>query len=228
MPYYRKRGKPQSYKGGSKKRKTSEFSFAGNKIPSIRRLNKDSGNQLIIPAVRTCTLISNAAYTSGGNFGALSFKLSDLPNYSEFTALYDEYRIKAVKIMFVPTMNVATANATSGTTAGFVPVPALYTWIDNDDNTAPTTITQGQQYQSFKCHGLLDRMRCRSVVPEVSTALYGSGGAFTSYGQVKNQWIDNNSPSVVHFGLKFGIINPANQGNFDVVLTYYLEFRKLT
>lgn len=216
----------QSYKGGKKKKPRNEYAFAGNKIPSARSLSLNAGNQLIIPVVRSCTLISNAAFTSGGNFGALSFKLSDLPNYTEFTALYDEYRFKAVKVMFIPTMNVATANAVSGTTAGFVPVPALYTWIDNDDNSAPTALTQGQQFQTFKCHGLLDRMRQRSVVPECSTALYS--GTFTSYGQNKYQWIDNNSPGVVHFGMKFGIINPANQGNFDVQLTYYLEFRKLT
>lgn len=212
--------------GKKKARTNNEYSFAGNKISSFRRLNREGGNQLIIPVVRSCTLISNASYTSGGNFGALSFKLSDLPNYTEFTSVYDEYRFKAVKIMFIPTMNVATANAVSGTTAGFVPVPALYTWIDNDDNSAPTLITQGQQFQTFKAHGLLDRMRTRTVVPECSSALYA--GTFTSYGQNKNQWIDNNSPGVVHFGCKFGIINPANQGNFDVVLTYYLEFRKLT
>lgn len=227
MPYYKKRGGSQSYRK-AKKRKVSkqEYSFAGNKIPSSRILNRDSGNQLIVPAVRTCTLISNAAYTAPANFGALSFKLADLPNYTEYTNLYDEYRIKAVKVMFLPTLNSNVELETSGTSSSLTTIPSLYTWIDNDDNTAPTAITQGQQFQSFKCHGLLDRMRQRSLVPECSTALYS--GTFTSYGQVKNQWIDNNSPSVVHFGLKFGIINCSNNGAFDVVLTYYLEFRKTT
>lgn len=227
MPYYRKRGAAQSYKGSRKKRKTTkEFQFAGNKIPRISTITRDQGDRIIVPVARTVTLVSNAAYTSPANYGALSFKLSDLPNYTEFTNLYDEYRFKAVKIMFVPTWNVNALPALDGTSTGTASVPALYTWIDNDDNTAPTAITQGQQFSSFKAHGLLNQMRVRSVVPECSTALYS--GTFTSYGQVKNQWIDNNSPSVIHFGLKFGIVNCSNYGAFDIVLTYYLEFRKTT
>lgn len=216
-----------SYKGGKKKAKTSEYSFAGNKIGSIKKINRETGNNLIIPAVRSVNLVTTGTWTYTGTYGALSFKLSDLPNYTEFTNLYDEYRIKAVKLHFVPTSNSNVAQDTSGTTGGQTSVPALYTWIDTDDNTAPTQLTQGQQFQTFKAHGMLDRMRVRSLVPEVSTALYS--GSFTSYGQVKNQWIDNNSPSVVHYGLKYAIMNgTASYGALDIVATYYLEFRKAT
>lgn len=221
-----KRGRTTSKTWGKKKARTNEFSFSGNKIPRISRILRDQGDRIIVPVTRTCTLVSAASYTSPANYGALSFKLSDLPNYTEFTSLYDEYRFKAVKVMFIPTVNVSALPALDGTTTGTQNIPALYTWIDNDDNTAPTSITQGQQFSSFKAHGLLNQMRVRSVVPECSTALYA--GTFTSYGQVKNQWIDNNSPSVIHFGLKFGIVNCSNIGAFDVVLTYYMEFRKTT
>lgn len=221
-----KRGRTSSKTWGKKKARTNEFAFSGNKIPRISRILRDQGDRIIVPVTRTVTLVANAAYTAPANYGALSFKLSDLPNYTEFTALYDEYRFKAAKVHFVPTLPVNMPVEASGTTSGTATVPALYTWIDNDDNTAPTAITQGQQFSSFKAHGLLNQMRVRSVVPECSTALYS--GTFTSYGQVKNQWIDNNSPSVIHFGLKFGIINASNYGAFDVVITYYLEFRKTT
>jgi len=217
----------QSYKGGKKKQKTSEYSFSGNKIGSIKRINRETGNNLIVPSVRSVTLVSAQVWSGSGTYGALSFKLSDLPNYSEYTALYDEYRIKAVKVMFIPNFNVSAVDETSGTTNSYTGVPALYTWIDTDDNTAPTAITAGQQFQTFKCHGLMNTMRQRTLIPEVSTALYS--GSFTSYGQLKNQWIDNNSPSVVHYGLKYGILNGSSSyGVFDCVATYYLEFRKST
>jgi len=43
----------------------------------------------------------------------------------------------------------------------------------------------------------------RTLQPRVANALYS--GAFTSFGQVKNQWVDMASQTVQHYGLKYGI-----------------------
>lgn len=224
----RRYGKSASGWAMAKRRKfysrRNDFGFAGNGLPPISKISKKSGNTQIVKSNRSITLVSNTSYLNAGNFGALSFKLSDLPNYTDYSNLYDEYRIKAVRVDFVPATN-GSAFTYNGVGVSELSIPALYTWIDTDDNTAPTTVASGQQFQTFKCHGLMSQMRTRWLVPEVSTALYS--GAFTSYGQLKNQWIDNNSTSVVHFGLKYALINgTTNGGAFDAVATYYMEFRK--
>ena len=67
---------------------------------------------------------------------AFNFSLSDLPNYTEFTSLYDMYKINAVKITFIPYQTVSNSVATinnADNTARF------FSAIDYNDGTAPIT-----------------------------------------------------------------------------------------
>lgn len=227
MPFYRMKRKAPPASGSRKRSRKARSAFvsSGNGAINLRSLAVRGGQYNISTTVRSKTMVANAPYINGSSFGALAFTLSDLPNYTELTNLYDEYRIKAVRIFWIPTTNV-NGTVWNGASTIVYSLPALYSWIDNDDDTVPTSLAQGQEYESFKCHGQLSTTRQRTIIPDASKALY-TGAAFTGYGNARNQWIDNNSPNVKHYGIKYGIVNQtANSGAMDVVATFYLEFRK--
>jgi hypothetical protein len=142
-----------------------------------------------------------------------SFTLSDLPQVSAWTAVFDVYRIMQVEVDFLPVLP-----STQGT-------PPLYTVIDYDDNNALTSLGATLEYDTI----MITQMgqMCRRILkPRVSVALYG--GAFTQFGQVQNQWIDAASPGTIHYGVKtyFPSYTGATTGvAYNVVARYLIQFK---
>lgn len=129
------------------------------------------------------------------------FKLSDLPNYTDFTNLFDQYRITNVAMRFMCAFNEATLS--TGPTAT---IPNLISVLDHDDAT-PLTLRSGYlQYGSFK-ERRLDKELKISVKPRLATAVYN--GAFTGYAESDNSWVDCDSPAVEYYGVKWGISFPV-------------------
>jgi hypothetical protein len=148
--------------------------------------------------------------------GAYTFSLSALPDSTEFTSLYDTYRITCVKVNFVPLFTDTSAT---------VAYPPLMTAIDYDDASS-TALTVLEEYDSA-LRSATGQFFTRTFTPKVAIAAYS--GAFTSFGQRTWQWIDAASPSVIHYGLKYAlpVAGAANQVwsvNADLILQFR-EFR---
>ncbi len=151
--------------------------------------------------------------TTVDQFGALNFQLSSFPNYTEFTALFDQYRMTQISVVFVP---VSTGQSTA----------PLYTIIDYDDSTLPTAVNDLFQYGT--CHMSQGGVTVvRTLTPQFDMAAYS--GAFTSYAlSVPNQWCDVASPSVQWYGVKYCL--PAFTGGpstlvYNVHVEGVLQFR---
>lgn len=131
-----------------------------------------------------------------------SFSLNDLTNAADFTTLYDQYRILKVEVELMPT--VTGANPVNYTVIG----GNIHSAIDYDSSTNPT-VSELVQYSSYK-GTKLDRTHKRVIYPRTATSVY-AGVATTGYSQSKyGQWIDCNSPGVVHYGLR-ALIDPCPQ-----------------
>lgn len=149
-------------------------------------------------------------------FGAIQFTLNQLPNYTEFAQLYDQYKIKGVKVKLVPKYNSVDISSPGST--------QLLTVLDYDDANAPTAVNDLLQYQNMKMT-TSNRIHSRYLVPrcntEVSNATLGAASA------PKVQWIDCGYPTVLHHGIKYGVIAPAQDTKFDLYVTYYLAFKNV-
>lgn len=147
---------------------------------------------------------------------AISVALSSLPNAASFEVIFDKYRIRQVRVKFLPFATEAVV--TSGTTAG-----PLYTVFDYDDATL-TAISQLVQYDNLKMSPIGTFFE-RTFTPKVAIAAYS--GAFTSFGQAPStQWIDVASPGVIYYGLK-GAVPGSTIGStilWNTVVTLELEF----
>ncbi len=125
----------------------------------------------------------------GATSMALTFALSDLPNYTEFTALFDQYRIEEVSVRLIPIVTTCTPASYTDS--------LLYSVVDFDDATT-ATVTDLQQYENVRVSPPTKEVKYR-LVPRLAIAAYG--GAFTQYANTQ-MWLDVGSPSTYHYGLK--------------------------
>jgi hypothetical protein len=139
--------------------------------------------------------------------GAWSFRLSDLPESSSFTTLFDTYRFVQVDISFVPRDITST-------------LPPLVSVIDYDDANPLSSLSSADDYDTVMTTqtGQLHR---RVLKPRAALAAYS--GAFSSYAQTKDQWIDAASPSVLYYGVKtYFNANPGPTENVYTVKAHYV------
>jgi len=162
--------------------------------------------------------------TSGAVYGAQEFMLSQLPNYTEYTALFDQYRIMKVEVDFFPLSIGVTNNNSSNTIVNFA--SRLITAIDYDDSTAPSSTDALRQYSTAKVNLITDRFS-RDFVPAISTMVY-EGVSSTAYEPGFKKWLSTNDPNVPHYGLKWAVpatVGIANAYQSAVSCKVFLEFK---
>lgn len=163
---------------------------------------------------RSAIRIDNTTPTYNGGY---VFKLDQVPGYAELTALYDQYRIAKVVFEIIPQFNI-NALGVSG-------APSLHTAIDYDDITAPPNLETLLEYGSYKqTRGT--SIHKRILVPRTAAIAFQSA---TTVGYTlgrSRQWIDEQSPSVPHYGLKLFIQSTVTGGEltcfYDIKVTYYI------
>jgi len=151
-----------------------------------------------------------------------SFELAALPSYTEFTSLFDRYRIARVDIKFACTFNGANVAIAATTPTS---IPQLLSVVDLDDDTALTQSADYYQYSTFSVQRL-DHVSKFSFTPHVAVAVYN--GAFTGYGNTE-MWLDMGSTSVKHYGFKFEVdpmfygAGANTLGRIVIYYTYHVE-----
>lgn len=136
-----------------------------------------------------------------------TFQLSDVPNATDFTNVFDQYKLAAVKVEVVS----RTDTFTTGT-----PAPNVLSIIDYNDATAPANIAEMQQYQSLR----MTRGRARHVryfkpklvVDSANTSLNMRG------------WVSTSNSTVPHYALKWAF-DASTATIYSLRTTYYLAFR---
>jgi hypothetical protein len=171
----------------------------------------------------TCFAATAINVTSDPCFAA-SFTLADMPQYTTFTALYDRYRIKNIKVVFTPLyQQVALLSSTQALT---ITPREIWIAVDLDDSSVASPLSAIMEYESVRRYQISDKPIVVSWQPCVAQAAYS--GAFTSYANVKSPWIDCGSSAVQHYGLKWGLPCPINTsfGNppFSLVTEFTVEF----
>lgn len=166
-----------------------------------------------------------SANSTSDVFGTQVFSLSQVPKFSEFTELYDQYKINLVKWYLIPRGNQSDVG-TSTTTGQLM---GVFSALDYDDNTAPTSIQDIMEYQNSKMTRSY-QMHKRVLKPRARVNVVGSGGAGVN-GQImgsKNPWIDCNAPTTPHFGVKYVLQQlPAGTQMYDMKIDFYLAFKNV-
>jgi len=144
-----------------------------------------------------------------------AFKLSSVAGYQDFTRLYDQYKIRAVKVSFIPIANILSA-----TVSGYASL--IYTTYDFNGYSG-TLPTQDQireyQYCKWSPYGKIHK---RYFFPR---ALESSDS--TKVGP--QNWISTANADVLYHGLIASFSNvpsiPSDEQMYKVEVKYYLSFK---
>lgn len=211
MPYYRRYRKRRTYRRrvGPKRtyrrrfRARTRYSKRGQKIYLFKRFC-DYGE----------VTISNTLPT----FGAINFSLNDLPNNTEFTSLYDMYKINCVKLQFLPQQ---TQSISIGTINNPNASARFFSVIDYNDGTAPTSIDELRQYQSCKMTPILRPHKRVVFKPKI----------LDTNGFSISPWMSTSTPAANYFGLKYAVEPMDSTSTLSMTYTVeaklYMSFKQV-
>lgn len=216
MPKHPNRRHRRSQRGKKAPRRANGKALEGYRTENgVIRYSPPVFNRTIVhrfTRVSTPITITNSTVTD--SFFSFNFQLAYLPGYTEFTSLYDQYRIDSVLLRFIPA--VMTSSPLDPLN-GFIAMA-----VDYDDINNPASMDQLYQYGNCSVYPANREIIVR-VRPRAALAAYS--GTFTSYANMGNMWIDIASPSVQHYGLKAGYTASTPVHSWNVFITYMLSLR---
>lgn len=182
-------------------------------------VNQTSGNMNITGGLYdtgTSVLSVNANVTEV-DVGQV-FTLDSLPNVSEFTTLFDQYRITRViiqlKLQAPPESIYAPVVGPVGNFGNFY--PTVWWVTDKDDNTQ-YTLAQIKEVQGVR-HRVLhpNRELTMSFSPSILAQMYRTS-LTTGYAPKRSSFIDIAQPNVPHYSNKFVVDLEGLTSNADLV-----------
>lgn len=173
-------------------------------------------------AGNTISGVSNTMGTAFTQFN-IQFRLSDLPNSAEITALYDQFMITKIILKFIPYRNIA--ELTNAAASGGLGGGRLITVIDNDDSTN-ITADSAREYSTAKITNY-GRTHIRVLTPAILRQMYESSIS-TAYTPAFKQWISTTDPTAIHYGVKGGLIVNDSAAvtasiQYSIEATYYFK-----
>lgn len=156
-----------------------------------------------------------------------SFSLNDMPGFTEFQALYDQYKIKAVKVSLFP--KFSQSEGPDATMLNSNNLPQVMSILDYDSLATPWLISDLVQYQNLKV-SRGNRVHTRYLKPRNLIQMY-NGIASTGYAVSRSMWLDTSNSSIPHYGL-YGIVDTSQVGTgvrvvYDVKIDYYIAVKNV-
>lgn len=163
--------------------------------------------------------------SSSDVFASWAFALADIPNITSIAALFDQYRIDEIQFR-LRSRNPGVWQANQASPNYATTSPLLV--IDRDDNTAPTTLLELQQYDNCQCISAQDSI---DVIfePSITPSVF-SGGAFSGYAvdDSGKYWLDVANTGIPHYGIKVGmpalVATTTSRYDWDVEAVYKVSF----
>lgn len=149
---------------------------------------------------------------------AFHFRLNAVTGFTDFTNLYDMYKIRAVKVSFIPMANITTANE-----SGFASL--IYSTYDfNGESTVPTRDEiREYQYCKWSPYG---RIHKRYFFPRVRD---NANAPTTKVGPQNWMTTGGTGPNIQYNGLLVNVSNvpsiATDEPIYKVEVKYYLSFK---
>lgn len=151
------------------------------------------------------------ALDSGTGFGVA---LSSLPNFADYTTLFNQYRITGLDVEYVLQTQVISGS-----------YPRMIFAVDYEDNSSPTSEPEMLQYENcdiFNFSQMKPTFK-RSLVPRVAVPAF-QFGVTTAYSVgAPGTWINCDYPSVIHYGWKHWLNNYNSTNTPTIDIKIYLR-----
>jgi hypothetical protein len=164
--------------------------------------------------------LGNLAKSAVDQGYAFPFALNQVPSSTEFTTLFDKYRITKIDLTF--SFNYL-GTSTGGSQETVLLYPALSLFMDDDDAIIPTTKSDVQERMSVQRVSFAP-MRQQISVTINPRWIQSRGGTSTNLAPV-GSWIDMSTPAVQHYGVKLWAdsYNSGNPSSISVAGVMHFE-----
>lgn len=163
--------------------------------------------------------------TTGTAAGLLAVAMNQVPQWTDYSALYNQYCIKSVQFILMPEYDQYDSNNNAAATAAAVTAPRLvYAINDSAQQITPTTELEVLQDNGARIR-MLDkpiRIRCRPVAQVATTDSNGNPQFETR----KSRWLSFQNSGTAHSGVAWALTqtNP----NTTLALPAMKPYVKLT
>lgn len=172
--------------------------------------------------------------TPTGHVEKLKFEIADIPQFTTYSALFDQYRLTGVKVTILPTTNTNDMSNVGGSFIWSIDLDGDTTITTFDDilqcsnsHTSPWSSAGGMTpYKKMFVRPRTRDALVRDIDPQTQVPVLS-----TALGDAK-QWIDlGDRGKTEHFGLNlgwyFGNAQLNNPQELNMITTYYIQFRKV-
>lgn len=165
-------------------------------------------------------MYSPTAIQSGSLFtdAIAGFRLNQLPDYTELTALYDQYRVDKLVFHFIPNVNEINYDVNQQD------VGTLLTAVDFDGGATGLTIGQFLSYESCEvtphCH-----KKVLTIKPRAELAAVDAAGTTISSGLPNNPniWYDCSNVNLQFNGVRYAITPESGSTGYHIWYTLWIE-----
>jgi len=181
------------------------------------QIPRSMSNQKVYDIIQTlpdATIIAGSA--SVPTFGNWNFQLTNLDQASQLAAVFDQYRVAELEVWCYA--SGIGDNSTIANSSKYLTV------IDYDDSNNLSTYNSGLDYTNV-VETPIALGHYRRFVPHIAVAAYS--GAFTSYKNDTAPWIDLNSLTVQHYGIKAAAQTMTSAINIFLQCRVHLQLRNI-
>jgi hypothetical protein len=163
----------------------------------------------------TVTSTSSAA----GLYGFV-FQLNEIPDYTSFSNIFDQFRIEKVEVSIRP----LTLPSAPGTAPAYAD---LWLAVDYDDATAPASVSVVQNYSNavIVSPGKMTNIK---LYPAVNTVVNNNfTSTFANSGGIERIWINSLNSDMAFNGMKIAVTQSTstNLTAWRVFCRYHIAFR---
>lgn len=226
---FRKRVARRKYARTKRGRVSPNYSFH-RWITSVAGINVTTCSYDIGSSVLSATAANTTSAFS------ILFKLSDLPNVTEFTTLFDSYMITGVMMQIKMISNPYSAYPVNGSSSSATInsnnfFPTIWYVADHDDNTT-LSLAQIKEYDKVRHKVLRPNQETNIMLrPTTLQQLYRSS-VTTGYAENRRrQWLDIGATDIPHYGIKsvidFEGLTPVGSFEFKINFKYYFKCKNV-
>lgn len=161
------------------------------------------------------------------------FSISDLPNVTEFSSLFDSYMITGVllQIKMITNPDATWQQNTSGTANANITFPTIWYVADHDDSDT-ITLAQIKEFEKVR-HKVLYPNRELNIMlrPTTLTQLYRTAATTSYANNYKRTWLDMAQTDTPHYGIKtvfdFEGVSPNVSYTFKINAKFYFKCKSV-
>lgn len=169
-------------------------------------------------------VLSGANGTSE-TFASYHFKLTDVPGWGDFQNSYDSFKIKGVKISFIPASNVTSYQSNADFEQSAFS-NRFFSVLDFNSDETFTTPNDAREYKTCKISPG-NTIHKRFFYPKPTMTITESSGSY-GLATIGNPWISMASNTTRYYGIKCAVIHSTLTQNVDLYVIeckYYLAFK---